>query len=217
MNILIAEVEGWVPKHIDPSDEPEQLQEVFAKKVRTKGDHFVPLNTSMGYRTQLPYKLDAAEGTYYANNWTQPYSFTALAVKGVSLDLDRFYKEFEEIALRDYSMFKKLFEAHKDECTEAEKIKKMVSYRLVEYHGDESRYNGSEQEVLSNLFYWHLGNRFAGSAVYGLKKRVHIGQNAYGENRVEETIKAGRAVQEILSNVEDEQWVILFQTSTDSC
>lgn len=32
MNILIAEVEGWFPKHIDPSDEPEQLQEVFAKK-----------------------------------------------------------------------------------------------------------------------------------------------------------------------------------------
>lgn len=215
MNILITEVKGWKPKHIELSDEPPELQEVFAKKVKSKGSHFVPLNTSMGNRTQLPYKIDAAPGTYYANNWIRPYSYTALAVKGMSLDLDRLYKEIEEIAQRDYSMFKNLIEPYVDNWTKDEMIKKMVSYRLVEYHGDEDRYNGSEQEVLSNLFYWHLGNMFAGSSVYGLKKKVHIGRDAYGENRLKNIIEAGRTIQEVFSKIDDDQWIILFQTSTD--
>lgn len=215
MSILITEVDGWNPKHIEVSDEPIELQKVFADKVKKKGSHFVPLNNSMSRRTQLPYRLDALEGTYYANNWIQPYSFTALAVKGVSLDLERLYKEIETVASRDYSMFKNLVEPHSS-AVSSEEVNLLVKYRMIEFHGDEERYRGaSEQEVLSNLFYWHLGVMFENHRIYGLKKVIRIGKDSYGDNRFNSTVEAGQTIQNVLSKVKSEEWVILFNTSTD--
>jgi len=213
MDMLITKIDGWNPKHVNGSDDdPNPLKEAFANNVKRKGESFVPLHTQ--HRFALPYKINSEEGTYYEPNFSDPYSFTALAIKGISLDLDRLYKEFETIAERDYAMFKNLIEPYV-EAGSKEESQLMIRRRLVQFRGDEERYRGTVQEAQENLFYWHLAQKFENTTVFRNKKEVKVSKNLYGENRLEEFYNLGRNMQEVLSSVKDDEWVVLFQTVTD--
>lgn len=213
MDLLITEIGDWAPKHGNTSDaNPDPIKEAFAKNVKKKGESFVPIHTQ--HRFALPYKLTAEEGTYYEPDFSNPYSFTALAVKGESLDLERFYKEIETIAQRDYVMYEKLVKPY-SESGSKEESRLMVRYRMVAFRGDEKKYEGTRQEALENLFYWHLAQKFENTTVYKDKKKKGIGKGIYGDNRLQEFYKLGRTIQEVLSNVQDKEWVILFGTYED--